>query len=56
MNEHKNCHGQWSGFEFQVLCYCECHNKKQRALVEVEGPETNAIRITQSPEEGIHPR
>lgn len=42
MNEHKNCHGQWSGFRFQVSCYCKCHNKKHRALLEVEGPETNA--------------
>lgn len=42
MNGHTNCHGQWSGFGFQILCYCKCHNKKDAALVQVEELDAKA--------------
>ncbi len=40
---HLNCAGRWVGLGIEVNCNCECrHNKKQVALAQVEGPETNA--------------
>jgi hypothetical protein len=49
MSEHTNCHGQWSGFGFQVLCYCKCHYKKDAALVRVEGPDAKASSACSHP-------
>jgi hypothetical protein len=42
LNEHTNCHGQWSGLGVHVLCHCKCHNKKDAALVRVEGLDAKA--------------
>jgi hypothetical protein len=44
-DKHQNCDGRWQGFGFDIHCNCVCHNKKQGALVEVWGPETNALTI-----------
>jgi hypothetical protein len=54
MNEHTNCHGQWSGLGFRVLCYCKCHNLKNEALKETEGARTGAGSRGQSYEEDIY--
>jgi hypothetical protein len=41
-NLHQNCHGKWKGLGFEVICKCQCHNKKEMTL-ELFGV-TNAIR------------
>jgi hypothetical protein len=43
-NRHDICHGRWSGFGFEIICSCKCHNRKeqQQALAEVGAPVSNA--------------
>jgi hypothetical protein len=36
INNHKQCSGQWEGFGFQIVCNCECHDKK-KVLGRIEG-------------------
>ena len=35
-NHHNLCSCQWEGFGFQIVCNCECHDKK-KVLGRIEG-------------------
>jgi hypothetical protein len=44
LSSHRQCTGRYIDFSFKytVICHCECHSKKQKALDSVEGPVANA--------------
>ena len=44
---HSSCSHQWKGFGFQIVCNCECHDKKKvlrrDALLHDNNKEKNVI-------------
>jgi hypothetical protein len=46
-NTHSYCSHQWKGFGFQIICNCECHDKKKvlgrYSIYHEIGKESNVI-------------